>query len=89
MIRSEDDREAMRKDVTSSIGGRYLAGLKNTVEVCEDVLADVMIARVYDEDDVHYSKQRQQHHCRAHRFPDNESTKGNNLLAEESVTPPT
>jgi len=49
----------------------YLAGLKNTIEVGEDVLANVMIARVDKEDDVDDAEQRQQHNCRSHRFPDN------------------
>ena len=50
--------------------GAYLAGLKNVVEVGEDILADLMIAWVDEKDDVDDAKQWQQHNRCFHRFPD-------------------
>jgi len=49
-----------------------LARLKNAVEVCENVFADVMVARVDEENDVDDAEQRQQHDRRTHRLPDND-----------------
>jgi len=58
-----------------TLNSAYLTGLKNAVEVSEQVLAHVVVARADEEEHVDDSEQRQQNHCRSYCFPNNDIIK--------------